>query len=82
MVSAEIQEKLKTFEKIKEQNRNRANRFYYRHREEIRKKQKQKLLTNNETIPCDCGGKYKIRFIKVHFKTAKHLKFIENSKSK
>jgi len=76
---ADINERLKILEKIKMQNRVRANRFYNNNKNKILKKRKEKIKNNNnETIPCQCGGKYKQRFIKVHSKTKRHLKFFNN----
>ena len=75
----EIMEKLQTLEKIKMQNRTRARKFYYLHRDKILKEQREKHLTkNNNSFDCVCGGKYKLRFKKVHCKTKKHLSFLES----
>ena len=72
--------KLKYLEKIKMQNRVRANRFYKINKNRIKEKYKAKqLISNHKTFDCNCGGKYQYRNRKIHFNTKKHLGFYINS---
>ena len=63
----------KNLEVCKEKARVNANKYYHKHKEQIKEKSRR---TIRETIECPCGGQYTIHHKSEHFKTLKHLKYI------
>tara|TARA_R110000787_G_scaffold118265_1_gene229097 strand:+ start:86 stop:709 length:624 start_codon:yes stop_codon:yes gene_type:complete len=81
--SEKIREQRKEYKQINSENIKENDKQYYENNSEKIKEQQKEYRENNseklnEKFNCDCGGKYTFTHKSSHFKTKKHIHYINN----
>ena len=62
----------------REDNKEQIKQYRLDNKQKIKEYYKQYNLNNNQKFNCECGGKYTLNHRVRHFKTKKHIQFLEN----
>jgi len=75
----EIAKKAKEYrENHKEERKEYDKKYYEKHKKYNEKHKKEISEKNKQKFNCECGGKYTFGHKSEHFKTKKHIQFLEN----